>query len=63
MLRQCRNESILDHEIPVGLPAVFGKVEIGRTIAEYFKWKHGDSGPGPGKYYGLHMTAPSFFKK
>ncbi len=63
IIAQARAESVLDPEIKLGYPVSTNRVELGLTIAEYFKMKHGPHGRGPGRFYPLHMTAPGHWKK
>jgi len=56
-IEQARAESCIDHRVPLGMsPAA--RPERGRTLAEFYSWKHGPGGPGPGSYFPLHKTAP-----
>ena len=63
IIAQSRAESVLDREIPLGFPVAANRIELGMTTAEYFRRKHGPHGPGPGRFFPLHMTAPIYFKK
>ena len=57
------DNSVLDRDVPLGYPVAINRIDFGMTLAEYFKRKHGPEGPGPGRFYPLHITAPVFFKK
>jgi hypothetical protein len=54
--RGARHDSYLDSRMPLGMPRA-GRVELGESVAQYYKRKHATQGHG--KYYGLHLIAPA----
>ena len=60
MVAILRRESCIDPRVPLGMSPPSARPERGRTLAEYFSWKHGPDGPGHGRFYPLHKTAPHF---
>jgi hypothetical protein len=55
-ISQCRAETCIDPTIPLGFN-VTPRPEFGPTPAEYFAWKHGPRGPGPGRFFPMHRVA------
>ena len=55
MLARGRAKSCIDPTVPIGFPPA-PRPEIGLSVAEHFRRKHSKGGPGPGQYFGLHLT-------
>lgn len=53
-VRRMRAESVLDPYTPLGYPPE-ARPEFGMSVRSYFQWKHGPHGPGPGRFWPLHI--------
>ena len=50
------DESCLDKAAPLGIPASFGRIELGLTAGEYYRRKHASGGRGYGRFYLHHVN-------
>lgn len=55
MIARGREESCVDPAIPVGFPPA-PRPQSGLSVAEHYRRKHSKNGPGPGQFFGLHIT-------
>ena len=56
----CRGETSLDRNFPLGSnPRGAASPEFGLSVREYFMRKHGPDGPGPGRFFPLHLLSMS----
>ena len=54
LVAAARAESCLNTHEALGYPSG-ARTEIGPGIENYYRWKH-TSGPGPGRFYPMHLT-------
>ncbi len=58
LISRSRAESYLNRAVPLGVcQQLPPRPERGPTVAEYYRQKHAPSGPGPGRFYPLHLLA------